>query len=214
MGGLWRGDERGGTRGGRNRTAITVQDYVACCSPQPLVRRRRVSVRRGGERGIRRKRGRRISIRGADRTLYAFCARLIRKGRRDRSIPGLPRSVLGLQDPPLPGGGKQLRSSSNVLLLPRRYRAAHGHITGEADDGITCHTILISFAKQSCELKIQTQKKNPHSFGVFFKRHPKHWALGVCVISEIMQCLLMSCRAFIKNVLITRRLAWKYVACT
>lgn len=82
-----------------------------------------------GGREIRRKRGRRISIRGADRTFCAFCARLIRKGRRDRSIPGPPRSVLGLQDPPLPGGGKQLRSSSSVLLLPRRYRAVHGHIS-------------------------------------------------------------------------------------
>ena len=129
-----RGESEGERR--RNRTAITIQDYAACFSPQPSSPARLCSHTWEGERGDR------DQIAGAGKhpgfSFFFFSSSLSihpsgeEKGSSGGSIPGLPRSALGLQDRCCPGEGKRssvqraaVFSNSRIIVIASHREACH-----------------------------------------------------------------------------------------
>lgn len=122
MGGLLSGEERGDRR--RNRTAITIQDYVAWCSA-PASSAGCVSRFWFGGSVL-------AGARSVVRKLSAF--RPSRPEGREssgRSIHGLPRSVLGFQDRGCPvkvsGSGARAACLSVLVVNPARPHHHHHH---------------------------------------------------------------------------------------
>lgn len=109
-----RGDRR------RNRTAITIQDYVACCSPQASSTgcASRFRVWEG-------KRARGNPIGGAENIHPSHPEGSEQRPQHPRPPSLCPR----IAGPPLPGEGKRLRSSCSMLVFSSRYRSVRVHIS-------------------------------------------------------------------------------------